>query len=168
MIPPPSGSTCSRRVRPDARHAHSAILDTCVVAIPLLQHAESVVLIVIEGDHIFCVRQARPGAPGPTIELPSGKVEEGETAEDAARRELAEECELAAGALHRIGDFWVVPSYSTERAHVFHVTSFWRSPTVAGDDDEDIEVIRVPLAEAWERLSDGASLAALALWEHSG
>lgn len=136
------------------------------MTIPLVDHPESVVLVVVEGGELVCVAQTRPGARGRTLELPSGKLEADETPEEAARRELAEECGLTAGTLQALGAFWVVPAYSTERTHVFHVTSFWRgSREAARDEDEDIDVVRVPVAEAYERLSDGASLAALALWE---
>ena len=34
------------------------------------------------------------------------------------------------------------------------------------DEDEDIEVERVPREAAWDALSDAGSLAALALWRH--
>lgn len=136
------------------------------MTIPLVQHPESVVLVVLEGDELVCVAQTRPGAHARTLELPSGTIEAAESPEKAARRELAEECGLTAGSLQAIGTFWVVPAYSTERAHVFHVTSFWCAERAfARDADEDIEVVRVPIAEARDRLSDGGSLAALALWE---
>lgn len=136
------------------------------MAIPLVEHPQSVVLVVVERDELVCVAQTRPGARGLTLELPSGKLEGSESPEEAARRELAEECGLTAGSLQAIGAFWVVPAYSTELAHVFHVTSFWRAEqALARDEDEDIEVVRVPIADARDRLSDAASLAALALWE---
>jgi ADP-ribose pyrophosphatase len=139
------------------------------VSIPLIEHPESVVLVVMVGGELVCVAQTRPGAPGRTLELPSGKIEAGETPEQAARRELTEECGLAAGSLEPLGTFWVVPAYSTERTHVFHVTSFWRAPAaLPPDEDEDIEVVRVPVSESRDRLSDAASLAALALWERRG
>jgi ADP-ribose pyrophosphatase len=134
------------------------------MAIPLIQHPESVVLVVEEDDELVCVRQTRPGAPGTTLELPSGKLEPGEAPADAAARELAEECGLAAASLRHVGSFWVVPAYSTERSHVFHATSLSAVPPQPLDEDEDIEIERVPVAAAWELLSDAGSLAALALW----
>jgi ADP-ribose pyrophosphatase len=109
------------------------------------------------------VRQTRPGTPEPTLELPSGKLEPGETARAAAVRELAEECGLMAAELRPLGSFWVVPAYSTEHCHVFEAIGLLPAPPAQLDSDEDIEVVRVPLAEARERLSDAASLAALAL-----
>jgi ADP-ribose pyrophosphatase len=134
------------------------------VEIPLVRHPDSVVLVALEHGELVAVRQTRPGAPEPTLELPSGKLESGETAVQAAARELAEECGLAAAAYRPLGSFWVVPAYSTERTHVFEASDLTRAPAAPLDDDENLEVERIPVEQAWEQLSDGTSLAALALW----
>lgn len=108
------------------------------------------------------VRQHRPGAGGPVVELPAGKLEPGESPVAAAARELAEECGLAASGWRTLGSFWAAPAYSTE-----HVTVL--AATVAGvafaaaDGDEQIEVLRVPAADAVRYLEEATSLAALAL-----
>jgi ADP-ribose pyrophosphatase len=49
------------------------------------------------------VRQFRPAVERVTLELPGGHVDEGETPEAAARRELAEECGLHASRLESLG-----------------------------------------------------------------
>ena len=133
--------------------------------IPLVEHPESVVLVVVDDDELVTVRQTRPGARGQTLELPSGKLEPGETPPQAAARELAEECGLRAEAWRTLGSFWVVPAYSTELTHAFEATGLSPAAPAQLDDDEDVEVERIEVEAAWERLSDGASLAALALWE---
>ena len=137
-------------------------------AIPLVVHPESVVLVAVDGGRLVCVRQTRRGTGAATLELPSGKLEEGETPEQAARRELAEECGLACATLRALGSFWVVPAYSTERTHVFEATGLSAARGGALDEDEDIEVERLGVAEAWEALTDGSSLAALALHGRGG
>ena len=130
----------------------------------LIQHPPSVVLIVVEGGELVLVRQSRPGSGTRTLELPSGKLEDGEAPVDAAARELAEECGLAARELTAIGTFWAAPGYSTELVHVFEAGGLSEAEPAALDDDEDIEVERVPLAGALGALDDAASIAALALW----
>ena len=55
--------------------------------IPLIEHPESVAIVAVQGDLLLCVRQPRPGSRGVTLELPSGKLEPGETAAAAAVRE---------------------------------------------------------------------------------
>lgn len=130
----------------------------------LIQHPPSVVLVVHEGGELVLVRQSRPGSGTRTLELPSGKIEDGETPLEAAARELAEECGLAAAELTELGTFWAAPGYSTELVHVFDAAGLSDADPAELDDDEDIEVERRPLAGALEALDDGVSIAGLALW----
>src|SRR5262245_27065819 len=130
----------------------------------LIQHPPSVVLIVHEGGELVLVRQSRPGSGTRTLELPSGRLEEGETPAAAAIRELAEECGLAADVLSALGTFWAAPGYSTELVHVFEASELREADPADLDDDEDIEVERLPLAGALAKLDDAASIAAFALW----
>jgi ADP-ribose pyrophosphatase len=132
--------------------------------VELIQHPESVVILAHDDEEIVLVRQTRPGANGPTLELPAGCLEDGETPEEAAARELEEECGLAAGSWRPLGSFWAAPEYSTERVYVFEATKLVRIGSPRLDADEDLVVERLPLRGVIGRLSDGGSLAALALW----
>jgi ADP-ribose pyrophosphatase len=133
----------------------------------LVRHPPSVAIVAVDGDEIVLVRQTRPGAKERTLEVPSGKLEPGEAPHEAAARELAEECGLAATALQEIGAFWAVPAYSTEFVHVFEATGLQHEVSPRLDADEDVEVERLPAARALEAVSDAVSLAALALWRQS-
>jgi ADP-ribose pyrophosphatase len=128
-----------------------------------IEHPESVTLVVVDGAQIVLVRQSRVGAAGPTLELPGGVVEAGETPERAAARELAEECRLAAAAWRRLGGFWVVPGYSTGFSHVFEARELTPADGVR-DEDEDIEIERRAIEGTLGALADAGSIAALALW----
>jgi ADP-ribose pyrophosphatase len=132
--------------------------------VDLIRHPPSVVLIPVDGGELVLVRQSRPGSGSRTLELPSGKLEEGETPIQAAARELAEECGLAAAELVEVATFWTAPAYSTELVHVFEASGLTEAGPAALDDDEDIAVERLPLASALAELDDAASIAALALW----
>jgi ADP-ribose pyrophosphatase len=131
----------------------------------LVEHPPSVVILAVDGDDIVLVRQSRPGADERTLEVPSGKLEPGEAPHEAAARELAEECGLAATALQEIGTFWAVPAYSTEFVHVFEATGLQPDTSATVDEDEDLEVERVAAQLAVDVVSDAVSLAALALWQ---
>ncbi len=109
------------------------------------------------------VRQHRPGAGGPVVELPAGKLEPGETVVEAADRELAEECGLRASGWLVLGSFWAAPAYSTERVTVLAATATGPAQAVP-DADEQITVLRVPPAEASRLVEDATSLAALGLF----
>jgi 8-oxo-dGTP pyrophosphatase MutT (NUDIX family) len=134
------------------------------VEIPLVEHPDSAAIVAVDGDLLVCVRQTRPGSRGPTLELPSGKLEPGEAAADAAMRELAEECGLGADEWHELGSFWAVPAYSTELVHAYAATGLHAVDGGVLDADEDVEVEHIPLVGSLERLSDAVSVAALALW----
>ncbi len=137
------------------------------MSIPLVRHPESVTIVALDGDEIVLVRQTRPGAGGYVVEVPAGTLEGGEPPAEGARRELAEECGLAATRWQEVGGFWVVPAYSTEYSHVFVAEGLSRVESPGLDEDEDIEVERVPAAEASRRVEDAGSIAALALWERA-
>jgi len=129
----------------------------------VIEHPPSVVLVVLDGGELMCVRQRRDGARADVLELPAGTLEPGESAQAAADRELAEECGLAVAEWAELGGFWAAPAYSTEWVTVL-------AGTVSGaatgelDEDEEIVVVRVAVAEALALLEDAGSVAALALW----
>ena len=129
----------------------------------LIRHPHSVVIVPVDGDELVLVRQSRPGAKGHTLELPSGKIDPGESPAEAAARELAEECGLAAQEWRELGGFWAAPAYSTEYVRVWEARGL-HAADPAELDDEDVEIERRPLAGGLDGLSDAASIAALALW----
>jgi nudix-type nucleoside diphosphatase (YffH/AdpP family) len=74
-------------------------------------------------DRVLLVEQFRMGPygrgdPRPwMLEPVAGRVDPGETPEDAARRECAEEAGLTDIRLERIGSYYCTPGYSTEYFH---------------------------------------------------
>lgn len=134
----------------------------------MIEHPPSVTLVVTDADRLVVVRQFRPGAAGTVLELPAGTLEPGETLEQAADRELAEECGLAVSGWTIVGSFWAAPAYSSERVTVLAGSC---SGTAEGtpDADEQISVEWVSLTAARAGLEDASSVAALALWDsHRG
>ncbi len=99
------------------------------------------------------------------MELPAGTLMENEAYEPCAAREMREETGMAAGKLEKLGEFFLVPGYSTELMAVFLATDLRPDP-LPGDDDEFLELMRIPTAEALRmaeggRIPDAKSLAAL-------
>ena len=131
----------------------------------VLEKPDSVIVVAVDGSEIVVVRQSRAGTNGVTVELPAGSIEAGESPEETAARELLEECGLAAGAWRPLGSFWAAPDYATEYVHAFEATELVdigrASPM---EDEEDLEVDRLPLRGVIGELSDANSIAALALW----
>jgi ADP-ribose pyrophosphatase len=134
----------------------------------VVEHDEvaAVVPVDSEGD-VILVRQYRLPAQEALLEIPAGGVDGDESVEEAAQRELQEETGFRAERLERLAGFFVSPGYCTEFIHVFLATELSES-VIAGDEDEDIVLEKMPLASAVElvemgEIKDGKSIVGLLL-----
>jgi ADP-ribose pyrophosphatase len=132
--------------------------------VEVLRQPDSVSIVALDGEQLVLVRQTRAGAGGRTLELPAGSIEEGESPEECAARELVEECGLTAGSWRKLGDFWAAPDYSTEYVHVFEARELVDVGIGDREEGDDLVVERRALRGVIGELSDANSLAALALW----
>jgi ADP-ribose pyrophosphatase len=132
--------------------------------VEVLQRPDSVSIVAVDGGMIVVVRQTRDGARERTLELPAGSIDDGETPEECAARELVEECGLKAGSWRKLGEFWAAPDYATEYVHAFEATELEDVGIGEREEGEDLVVERLPLRGVIGELSDANSLAALALW----
>ena len=100
------------------------------------------------------------------MELPAGTLKEGEQPIAAAKRELAEETGLSGGDLAHAVSFWTTPGFCRELMHVFFAERV-EDGEQSLEDDESIEIVRIPVAELPSRLGeleDAKSLAAVLLY----
>lgn len=109
-----------------------------VMTIPWLLPSRTLVLI----------RQFRPPAGGPVIEFPAGLIDDGETAEEAALRELREETGYIGAISQMIPPTFNTPGLSGEA--VFHAflaidesDAANRHPEAMPDEGEHIETVLV-------------------------
>lgn len=81
-----------------------------------------VVIIPLNTDRkVILARQFRPGPEKVLEEIPAGAIDEGETPEQAARRELQEETGYVAGSMKYLGEMYR-DGYSNMTIHVFIAT----------------------------------------------
>lgn len=115
----------------------------------VVEHRPAVCVVALDADdNVLLVRQYRLPAGETLLEIPAGKMDEGEDdPAAAARRELAEETGYVPGTLEPLGGFYSAPGFTTEYLHLFLATDL-REERLDADDDEDIEIVRVPAAEA--------------------
>ncbi|SRR5579864_2393994 len=106
----------------------------------IVRHNGSAVMMPVDGKRrILLVRQYRLPARAYLWELPAGKVDEGETPLQAAKRELIEETGYRARRWKKLISFFPSPGYVAEKMTVFlaeDLTAGQAQPM----DDERIKV----------------------------
>ena len=127
--------------------------------VEIVRHAASVVLIPIEDDgRVVIVKQYRAPLDREMWEFPAGRLDEGESAEDAARRECEEEIGLAPHRVERLRGLYAAPGFCDEELIFFRVSDL-REPAADSphkpDEDEDITTQTVTIAEARAMLERG-------------
>jgi len=96
-------------------------------------------LPLLDRDTVLLVRQYRYVAGRPTWEMPTGGVHPGETLEQAAQRELAEETGHRARRLRHLSTYHTSKSVVDETAHLFIAEGLRKAETTP-DDTEFIDV----------------------------
>lgn len=120
------------------------------------------VLPFLDPDTVLMVRQYRYVARRVTWEMPTGGVHPGESLEEAAQRELAEETSCRAGRLVHVSTFHTSKSVMDETAHLF--LGYDLAPTGgAPDPTEFLEVQPVPFERVVEMVERGDILDAMTI-----
>ncbi|MBR3421931.1 MAG: NUDIX hydrolase [Ruminococcus sp.] len=120
----------------------------------LLHHGGVCVLPVTENNEVYLVKQFRYPFRTVTLEAPAGKLEKGEDHAECGRRELLEETGCTCSDYTFIGEMLPTPAYNTEITYMYLARglSFDKQSL---DPDEFLDVVKMPLAEAVERVMDG-------------
>ncbi|MBN1966489.1 MAG: NUDIX hydrolase [Anaerolineae bacterium] len=122
----------------------------------VIRHDGAVAILPLHPDgRVTLVRQYRVPAGQDMLEVPAGLLEAGEDPRACASRELQEEVGLRPGRLEPLGGFFLAPGYSSEYIHLFLATDLVPA-ALEGDDDEFIEVLTLPFAEALALVEQGA------------
>ena len=121
----------------------------------VVHHPGSAVIIPAFPDGtIAFVRQYRHPAVRYLLEAPAGTLNRGERPEEGAARELEEELGFVAGKLEKLSEFFVSPGFCEEKMWVYLATEM--TPTAQRlEDDELLDVVRLPLRQALEMITDG-------------
>lgn len=112
------------------------------------------ILAVDDDDSVYLVRQYRYPYGAVIAEIPAGKLESGEEPAVTAARELEEEVGVKAEHILPYGVLYPTPGYTNERIYVFLATELKKSRTHF-DDEEFINVVKMPFAELLEKVIRG-------------
>jgi 8-oxo-dGTP pyrophosphatase MutT (NUDIX family) len=113
-----------------------------------------VIVPVTDKKEVLPIKQFRPALNRYVVEFPAGLNDKGDTLEEAARRELLEETGYSAREMIYLGDGPVSSGASGEVLTVFLAKGLEFKGIVNRDEEEDIEVFKVPMAELSQKLSD--------------
>lgn len=121
----------------------------------VVHHGGSAVIIPIHDDStVVLVRQYRHPAVRFLLEAPAGTLDDRERPEAGAARELEEELGLVAGRLDKLSEFFVSPGFCEEKMWVYLATELTESKQHL-DDDEILDIVRLPITEALEMITSG-------------
>jgi ADP-ribose pyrophosphatase len=121
----------------------------------IVRHNGSAVIVpVFEDMTVALVRQYRHAAGKYLLEVPAGSIENGESAEECARRELLEEVGLKAGKLEKITEFFVSPGFLSEKMFVFLATNLEQTEQKL-EFDEILEIQRYDFPTVFQMIKTG-------------
>ncbi len=120
-----------------------------------VEHNGAVVILpLLQDDEILLIKQYRRPTKQILIELPAGLIEEGDTLEERAMKELQEETGYAAEELIPFGGMFSAPGFCSEYLHFFLAKKLKPSP-LTPDDDEAIDLMPMHLHQALALIDDG-------------
>jgi ADP-ribose pyrophosphatase len=122
--------------------------------IEVVEHVGGVTIVAFDPEgKLLLVSQYRHPAGRELLELPAGTLDPGETPEQCAERELQEETGYRPARLERLGGLYLAPGYCSEYQHIFLASAL--SASRLEGDEEEIDLVRLPLSEALAMVASG-------------
>lgn len=114
---------------------------------------QAVMMLPIDGDELILIREYSVGTERYELGFPKGGMDQGETPEQAADRELKEEIGLGANKLEFLRTIITNPSYMRSIMHIVIAEDFYPCQ-LEGDEPEPLEIVRYPLAKLDELIAN--------------
>src|SRR6202451_3363603 len=130
----------------------------------VIRHSGSIVVLAVDDTHkvarkteprILLERQYRHAAQSMLWELPAGRIDDGETALTAAKRELLEETGYSAREWKRILHFYVSPGFLDETMTIYLARGL-KAGKAQPEADQKIAVPLFPFSAARKMAFNGA------------
>ncbi len=113
------------------------------------------VIPITKDNQVVFVRQYRHGIRDFTLEIPGGLVEDSDSPEEAAMRELFEETGYRGRVVEFIGKVHPNPAILNNECYTYLISEVEKVGTQHLDEREDIEVVTYPLAKVGEMIKEG-------------
>ena len=125
------------------------------VELELVHHRGAAAVVpVLDDGTVLLVRQYRYATGGWLLEIPAGKLDNGESPETCAGREAEEEVGYRPSRLEPLGWIWSSPGFCDEKIWLFLATGLESTQQVL-EEDEVLHVERLSLQEAVEKSLSG-------------
>ena len=131
-----------------------------------VRHPGAAAIVPVDDDgQVLLLRQYRHAIGRWVLEIPAGKIDDGEEVAAGAARELEEETGYRPRELIGLGSIWTSPGFTDERIWLFLARGL-ESGRQDLEADELLEIERMPMEWALEmavngELEDGKSVSAL-------
>lgn len=122
------------------------------------------VLAMTKNEEIILVRQFRQALRRNTIEFPAGSIEDGESPEEAAARELLEETRYRAGTLRLLGSGHIMMNRFSAREILFMAQDCEVLSQTSEVQDQDVLLVSPPEFKALVTSGDFEHIPALSLF----
>ena len=128
-------------------------------------HGAVVVVPMLDDDTVLLVREYAAGVHRYELGLVRGRIDEGESPDQAADRELQEEAGYGARSLYVLRSLSLAPSYMSHQTHLVIARDLYPQ-RLPGDEPEELEVVPWKLDALHElvlreEFSEGRAIAAL-------
>jgi ADP-ribose pyrophosphatase len=136
----------------------------------VIEKPDFALVIPMEDDHLYLVEQYRLPVQGRFLEFPQGSWELQPNANpiEVARGELQEETGLRAEQLQHLGHLFIASGMTNQGFHIFRATGLTKGAPLPENEEHDLVVKRVRVAEFTRmvqagEIKDAASISAWAL-----
>ncbi len=137
-------------------HVNNRLPNGKLAAREVARHVGASAVVPVDGDgNVWLVKQFRAPIDQILLEVPAGKLDyKGEDRLEAAKRELKEETGLTAGEWTHLSDIVTTPGFSDELISLYLARDLSAGQSHP-DDDEFLNVVKVPLNELVAMIAQG-------------
>jgi len=121
----------------------------------IIRHPGAVAILPIDSyENIYFIKQFRKAIDDVLIEIPAGKLEQGEDPYQCALRELQEEIGFTSNKLTLINTIYTSPGFADEIIYIYKAEELIISQ-LEKDDDEFIDVCKFHKNQAFNMIKNG-------------